>query len=322
MAKNVVISTLGFANPPLPFGMDKWDFDAQAQWMLGFLQQKLEAVLPDKPDLIVFPECANRFAQCKAETREEYHARQAAYYRHVGDRFVRWLAEVAAQNRTNIAYSAVRSLPGTERRRNSTIYLDRSGNIAGIYDKNHLVLEEYTIGGMEYGQTADLIGLDFGKVASVICFDLNFDDLLYTYKPQKPDLIVFCSAYHGGLRQEQWAYTCRSYMVSAVLGQPSRILDPFGREVAASTNYRDHATAAVNLDYVLCHLDYNPLKLQALKRKYGPGVEISDPGFVGSVMITSRLEAVSAEEMVAEFEIEKLDDYFARVNRHRDEHLL
>ena len=43
---------------------------------------------------------------------------------------------------------------------------------------------------------------------------------------------------------------------------------------------------------------------------------------MGSVMITSRLEAVSAEEMVAEFEIEKLDDYFARVNRHRDEHLL
>ena len=322
MAKNVVISTLGFANPPLPFGMDKWDFDAQAQWMLGFLQQKLEAVLPDKPDLIVFPECANRFAQCKDETREEYHARQAAYYRHVGDRFVRWLAEVAAQNRTNIAYSAVRGLPGTERRRNSTIYLDRSGNIAGIYDKNHLVLEEYTIGGMEYGQTSDLIGLDFGKVASVICFDLNFDDLLYTYKPQKPDLIVFCSAYHGGLRQEQWAYTCRSYMVSAVLGQPSRILDPFGREVAASTNYRDHATAQVNLDYVLCHLDYNSLKLRALKQKYGPGVEITDPGFVGSVMVTSKLDSISAEEMVTEFEIEKLDDYFVRVNRHRDEHLL
>jgi hypothetical protein len=38
-------------------------------------------------------------------------------------------------------------------------------------------------------------------------------------------------------------------------------------------------------------------------------------------MVTSLLEGISAEEMAGEFEIEKLDDYFSRVTRHRLEHL-
>jgi hypothetical protein len=38
----------------------------------------------------------------------------------------------------------------------------------------------------------------------------------------------------------------------------------------------------------------------------------SDPGCLGSVLISSEHEAISADEMIKEFEIELLDDYFAR----------
>jgi len=68
----------------------------------------------------------------------------------------------------------------------------------------------------------------------------------------------------------------------------------------------------VNLDCKLAHLDYNWERLRKLKAKYGPKVTISDPGRLGSVLISSEHETISVNEMIKEFEIELLDDYFAR----------
>jgi hypothetical protein len=68
----------------------------------------------------------------------------------------------------------------------------------------------------------------------------------------------------------------------------------------------------VNLDCELAHLDYNWERLRKLKAKYGPKVIISDPGCLGSVLISSEHETISVDEMIKEFEIELLDDYFAR----------
>ena len=76
-------------------------------------------------------------------------------------------------------------------------------------------------------------------------------------------------------------------------------------------------TATVNLDYCQAHLDYNWEKLTALKAKYGPGVTITDPGYLGSVLITSETNAASAKAMAREFKIELLDDYFTRALAHR-----
>ena len=124
--------------------------------------------------------------------------------------------------------------------------------------------------------------------------------------------------FHGGLAQAIWAYTCRSHFVSAV-GIPellSQIRNPHGTIIASSTNYLDCVTATVNLDCCLVHLDGNYEKLTALKAKYGTEVDISDPGEIGSVLVTSNLDDIKAEEMLSEFEIEPLDDYLQRSLEH------
>jgi len=46
-------------------------------------------------------------------------------------------------------------------------------------------------------------------------------------------------------------------------------------------------------------------------------VTIKDPGLLGSVLITSHHEKVTADDMIREFEIELLDDYMARALAHR-----
>lgn len=173
------------------------------------------------------------------------------------------------------------------------------------------------------GDQAPIIQCDFGKVAMAICFDLNYDELRLKYAKQQPDIILFSSVYHGGLMQSLWAYSCRSYFVSAigVVQLPSEVLSPLGEIVASSTNYFNYTVSTINLDYKLAHLDYNWERLTKLKAKYGDAVSIHDPGKVGAVMISSEDKTISAAQMVREFDIELLDPYFDRSRMFRKQQL-
>ena len=279
--------------------------------MMAHWKNKFAQVLPDRPDLIVVPEACDRPSGFSLEKRLEY-------YRVRKNQIRDFFAKTAKENNCYIVYSAARRMKdGTWR--NSSVMLDRKGKVAGIYNKNHVVIEETTKAGILCGRDAPIIECDFGRVAFAICFDLNFDELRLKYVKAKPDLIIFSSMYHGGLMQAYWAYSCRSHFVGAIAGRatPSQIYNPLGQLVASNTNYFDYVVATVNLDCTLAHLDYNWQRLKKLKTKYGPKVKITDPGCLGSVLISSEDEKISVEEMIKEFEIELLDDYMARALAHR-----
>jgi predicted amidohydrolase len=278
--------------------------------MIAHWRGRFAQVLPDRPDLIVVPEVCDRPSGLGDEELR-------AYYRVRKDQIQKFFAEVARKNKCYIVYPAHRELSdGT--RRNSSVLIDRKGNVAGVYNKNHPTIGEMEKG-ILCGKDAPVIDCDFGRVAMAICFDLNFDRLRLKYAESKPDLIIFSSMYHGGLMQAYWAYSCRSHFVGAIAGKGtfSEIRNPLGQVVGSNTNYFDYAVATVNLDCALVHLDYNWERLRKLKAKYGPEVEITDPGCLGSVLVSSEHPTVSADEMIKEFEIELLDDYFARSLAHR-----
>jgi len=92
---------------------------------------------------------------------------------------------------------------------------------------------------------------------------------------------------------------------------------PRGLSQDKQKEYFDYAVATVNLDCALVHLDENWVRLRAMNAKYGPKVKMIDPGRLGAVLIASEHETVSIGEMIDEFEIERLDDYFARSLAHR-----
>ncbi len=303
---HVRIATLGSRSPSV-------DASAEPQRiverMIAHWRGRFAQVLPDEPDLIVVPEACDRPGGLSLEKR-------LAYYRVRKDQVRDSFAQVAKENRCYIVYSAAREMDdGTWR--NSSVLIGRDGRTVGTYNKNHVVIEETTQGGILCGREAPVFECDFGRVAFAICFDLNFDELRLKYAKAKPDLIVFSSMYHGGLMQAYWAYSCRVHFVGAIAGLPCEIRDPQGDVIASSTNYFDFVVADVNLDCRLAHLDYNWSRLRALKAKYGPKVTIKDPGFLGSVLITSEHETITADQMIAEFEIELLDDYMARALAHR-----
>lgn len=308
MANVRTISSLG---PGALTGSPARTHEQAVKEMEAFWRSQVEQVLPDHPDLIVVPEACDRYPNYSREQLIDYY-----HYR--GDRIRDFFAGLARDNGCCIAYSASREMEdGT--RRNSTQIIDREGKVAGIYNKNHVVVEETTRFGILCGKEAEIIPTDIGRLACAICFDLNFAPLREKYVPQQPDLIVFCSMYHGGLMQNYWAYSCRSHFVGAICNDQCTVISPLGELIACSTNYTRYVTATVNLDTVLAHLDYNRARFTALKKAYGKGVTITDPGHLGCVMITSNVDGRSAREMAAEFEVELLDDYWTRaLNHHRE----
>jgi len=307
MANYVKVSTIGAR----PLQVER-DLEPQAivDRMIQHWRGRLEQVLPDRPDLILVPEACDRPLNWPADRAKEY------YYAVRKDQMLDFFSEAARQNGCYVAYSAKRQVEdGTWR--NSTRIIDRSGQVVGTYNKNHVVIGEYEDGGVLYGREAPLIECDFGRVACAICFDLNFDELRLKYVEARPDLILFSSMYHGGLMQAYWAYSCRCHFVGAIAGAPSAIISPIGQVIATSTNYFDFVTATVNLDCAVAHLDENRDRFRRMKAKYGPGVTITDPGYLGPVLLASETEEVSIRQMVEEFEVELLDDYFARSLAHR-----
>ena len=303
----VTIATLG----PSPMTVNaNADPQQVVNSVIAHWEHQFSRVLPDKPDLIVVPEACDRPGGLSPE-------KQKAYYGVRKNQVRDYFAKVARENNCYVVYSAKRAVAdGTWR--NSSIVLDRKGEVAGIYNKNHPTIGENDKGILS-GRDAPVFDCDFGRVACAICFDLNFDELRLKYAKAKPDVIVFSSVYHGGLMQAYWAYSCRSHFVGAIAGRatPSQIINPLGQVVAANSNYFDYTVATVNLDCALVHLDGNWGRLRAMKARYGPKVKITDPGRLGSVLIASEHETVGIDEMIDEFEIERLDDYFSRSRAYR-----
>jgi hypothetical protein len=67
------------------------------------------------------------------------------------------------------------------------------------------------------------------------------------------------------------------------------------------------------------HLDGNrENKLKNAKQKYGDKLKIFDPGYLGCVLLTSECDSITIKGILKEFDIEILDDYLNRCNKHRN----
>ena len=308
MARWVKISTIGAASPLRP--------DASTpqlvELMREFWRAKIDQVLPDRPDLIVLPEYCDLYADHSPAQQKEY-ARQA------GDTMLGFLREVAHESACYIAYPTLIDV-GDDTYRNCTQILDRAGQVIGSYNKNHAAIGEMDHLNVVCGAEAPIIECDFGRLACVTCFDLNFDELRLKYVSARPDFILFSSLYHGGLLQAYWAYSCRAHFVSAIgiTGLRSSILSPLGVTLATTTFYHDFVTAEINLDCCLAHLDFNQEKLQRLKAAHGTRVTLTDSDLLGVICIASEIENWSACDMAREFGIELLDEYLERSQARRN----
>ena len=281
----------------------------------SYWAKRLQDIAHERLDLIVLPEACDRFENM---TMEE----AAAFYRYRGETMLKFFQQQARQLNSCIAYSAI--MPFDEKSfYNSTFIIDRGGNIIGRYDKNYPTIPEIEICKVLPGSNAPVIECDFGRVGCLVCFDLNFAELMQHYAENDVDLLIFCSRYHGGLNQQFWAYNCQAYLAAAVAGagRPAGIIAPNGRLLAATTEYSYNAVARVNLDSAMVHLDGNREKLAALKAQYGSGVVIDDAGHTGVLLVSNSAAGKTINDLLHEFDIEPLKEYLKRSRKYRDDFL-
>lgn len=195
---------------------------------------------------------------------------------------------------------------------NSIAFVGRDGAVLGCYHKVNLTTYGEIPAGLTSGSGPVIVETDIGRIGGIICFDLNFEEIRQQYRALRPDILVFPSMYHGGFLQQLWAYECQAFVVSALPFIGSGILDPFGQAVALTDCYNSVARATVNLDRAMVHLDLNREKFAAIEKKYRDEVRIDIPANLGPALIYSESDRRTAMDIVREFGLELLDDYFAR----------
>ena len=299
MSNYVKLATLS-SRSPLDLHTDARPVDR----LIDFWRSRFDQVLPDQPDLIAVPECCDRLHALDATKQKEHYCRR-------GDLVRALFSSIASENRCYITYSAMQEMAdGTFR--NSVQLIDRAGEVAACYSKTHPTIDEIQQGGVLCGRDAVVIETDFGRVGFAICFDLNFEAIRRKYESLNPELMVFVSMYHGGLMQPYWAYSLRCHLLTAIEALPSGVISPVGQTLAMTSNYCDHVTVRINLDCAVVHLDQNGQKCPAIKRRYGEAFRVVDPGYLGAVLISSESEQRSIHDLISEFGLERLDQYFSR----------
>ena len=272
--------------------------------MKDYWRDRFDKVASDKPDYIVLPEACDRFLDMNESMKTEYS-------RFRENESLAFFNGLAREFDSAVIYNTRHD------DRNTTFACSRTGDLAGKYIKAFPMTTEMEQG-IKPGKGAVVFKVgEIERTGFATCFDLNFEELREEYVQLKPEVIFFNSMYHGGLVQKSWAYSTRAFFVSSICGRESSITAPNGRLIAATTNYTDYCTAEINLDSTLIHLDFHWDKLNELKKKYGAGVTIDDIGHLGSVLVSCEMPDKTIDDLIAEFEMTKLDDYldFARETR-------
>lgn len=300
--REIAVSVIGLPHPALPLE------EASVGKMIDYWIKGMDREISNKPDLVILPEVCDTL-------RVKSHSDKARWIRMRGTKVLSAIRRYAAKHSCYIAYSAHREREDG-RFANSCFLIDRKGDVQAVYDKVFPTVGE--AGSKECpvvpGTEAVVADTDFGRVGFVICFDLNFPELMEMYAAKRPDVIVFPSYFDGDFMQRSWARECQSYVISSTCSTmlPSRVIDPAGGELRNENYYMPTFTAYINTNFRVLHLDGNRSKFPDIIRKYGRQIEIRNPGSVGTVTLLSNDPELPVDGVVKEFGLETLAGYFAR----------
>ena len=202
---------------------------------------------------------------------------------------------------------------------NSAVIIGRQGEIVGIYDKIHPVTTstDYTVmeNGLMPGSDAPVFDLDFGRVGIQICFDAGFPESWQALADKGARLIFWPSAYNGGFPLQVYAYLHHVYVVSSVRTNSSRIIDPLGQILATTEPRINVIVRDINLDFCVCHYDFNYSIPDLIMAKYGDRVTIRSDHDSGHFLIEPNDATITIAQLQQEFGFESTFQYH---QRHRD----
>jgi predicted amidohydrolase len=300
MARLIRVSTIAYS--PVEKG-DNW-LERTHDKMAALLEEAARA----KPDIVCFPE----FCTVLGLGDEAYEMAEPIPGP-TSDR----MAEIARKHSMYV----VCPLPERDGNQlyNTAAFIDRNGEIIGKYHKY-----QPTIGEMEKGiipgVDAEVFETDFGPVGAAICFDMKFIEVGQRLSANGAKLVFFPSMFIAGDRLLHWARDFGFYVVSSCPAR-SYIVDMAGRFLAETGNDINPvrsgavppiASALINVDRCLFHLDFNQKRLPDIVKKYGAGVEVEIHSPEAHFTLASVMDDVTVESIIEEFELEPWTAYLDR----------
>jgi predicted amidohydrolase len=206
---------------------------------------------------------------------------------------------------------------------NSAIVIDREGQILGIYDKVQPVTSssDYTVfeSGITPGSELPVFDLDFGRVGIQICFDAGFPESWAGLAQQGVRMVFWPSAYNGGFPLQVYAYLHHFYVVSSVRTTKSRIIDPCGVILAETDDLVNVIYRDINLDYAVCHYDFNHGIPDRVMAAYPGRVEIRSHRDDAHFLIEPLDDELTVAQLQEELGFEPTSQYH---QRHREAYRL
>jgi len=269
----------------------------------------LDLALSYKPDLVCLPEVFTKPAK-PIQTADEYAE-------DIPGPTLEAVMKRAREHQCYIICPMIRRDDGCHW--NSAVVVDRGGDILGIYDKVQPVTSasDYTDfeQGVRPGSEVPVFDLDFGRVGIQICFDAGFPEGWAQLAEQGARLVLWPSAYNGGFPLQVYACLHHYYVVSAVQADKASIIDPCGRVLSQTDRLMNVICRDINLDYLVCHYDFNFSIPDKIMAAYPGQVEIRSHVDDAHFLIEPVDERVTIAQLRAEFGIESTSEYH---QRHRE----
>jgi predicted amidohydrolase len=195
---------------------------------------------------------------------------------------------------------------------NSSVLLDRQGNIVFIYDKVYPYWEELkTNPPVEIGEVASVYEADFGKIGLVICFDANFPEVWKCLADHGAELVIWSSAWSGASAIKAHAINNNYYIVTSTWVGDCTVFDITGNELLYEKSEGVNVSRiTLDLDRGIYHDNYNIEKRDRLLKAYDGSIfqELRMNREEWFVLKSSK-PGISAREVARSYDMEELRDY-------------
>jgi predicted amidohydrolase len=269
--------------------------------------QRMESVYAFEPDLICLPETVNISWVNDSKTLEEVAESEAS-----PGPITRMLADVAKKQNCYVVCPIITRRDGHFY--NSSILLNRQGNIDGVFHKIHPTATEivpetyYKGGGVTPGPvTPPVQKTDFGTIGMQICADADWQDGWRSLKKSGAEIVCFPSQgpFTHMLRDHAWI---NHYYIVSCTGEDAQIIDMTGDVIAADGEFARWVCAPVNLEKQFLHIWPNTLKFDAIQKKYGRKIRFKIYHPENWATLESLDPDVKVMDVLKEYEIPTYDE--------------
>jgi beta-ureidopropionase len=227
----------------------------------------------------------------------------------------RQVGRLAKQHRMYVV-CPIREQAGNEQF-NTAVLIDRRGEVVGKYRKVYVFWGEGLVPGRDGVPTFDT---DFGRIAMLTCFDLNFAELWHDAELRGAEIVFWPSAYGGGSPLSAYAMLHQYHVVAVGDGN---LIDATGTTLSGPDVERPLAgqtIATFDLDRTFIHTNFNEAKVQKLLKEHA-GEVVLEKFFAAEAWYLLRAVKPNVEvrALCKKYGIETLREYRHRSRRQIDE---